>query len=137
MMSIGDLIHIDRINLNNANRELSVKSDGEGESFQKMLKRKVAHMQVSKSEVDSISKKPKDKKMMDLCVQMESILVARMLKEMRKTVHKGELINGGFAEEVFEDMLYDEYAKVMSKTARFGLADMVYQQVAFTENKPV
>ena len=108
MISIRDMIDVDSINLNNANKEFTVKIDGKGESFEKMLKESVSCIQ-KESEVDIPDKKIKDKKIMDLCVQMESILVGRMLKEMRKTVHKGELINGGFAEEVFEDMLYDEY----------------------------
>ena len=30
-------------------------------------------------------------------------------------------------QDVYEDMLYDEYAKKMAATAQFGLADMIYQ----------
>jgi peptidoglycan hydrolase FlgJ len=32
------------------------------------------------------------------------------------------------AGDFFEDMLYDEYAAIMSKTAGFGLADMIVDQ---------
>ena len=70
------------------------------------------------------------KKLKDVCIEMESLFVARMLKEMRKTVHKNEMINGGFAEEVFEDMLYDEYALNISKTANLGLANMLYNEMS-------
>ena len=39
-------------------------------------------------------------------------------------------------EKVFEDMLYDEYSKKMSKSAGFDLADNLYKQMAFLQNLP-
>jgi Rod binding domain-containing protein len=67
----------------------------------------------------------------DQCQEFESIFVKMMLKEMRKTVDKSDsLISGGFAEDIYRDMLDDEYAKSMSKTARFGLADLLYRQLS-------
>jgi len=71
-----------------------------------------------------------DKKLMDACVEMESIFVAKMLREMRNTVHKGEFINGGFAEEIFEDMLYDQYALNLSKNSNLGMAHMLYNELS-------
>jgi flagellar protein FlgJ len=38
-------------------------------------------------------------------------------------------MDGGMAEDIFSDMLYDEYAKSMTKNAGFGLADQVYLQL--------
>ena len=81
-------------------------------------------------EVHSHGKKPVDKKLMNVCVEMESIFVAKMLKEMRKTVPKGEFLHGGFAEEIFEDMLYDEYALDLSKSSNLGLAKMLYDELS-------
>lgn len=79
----------------------------------------------------AISKdKPLDKKLMNACVEMESLFVSKMLKEMRKTVHKGEFLHGGYAEEIFEDMLYDEYALNLSKTSNLGLAKMIYNEMS-------
>ena len=43
--------------------------------------------------------------------------------EMQKTVEKSGLMDGGYAEEIFSDMLTDEYSKTMAKNANFGLAD--------------
>jgi flagellar protein FlgJ len=86
--------------------------------------------------VDDTSEKPdkrvkvKDEKLMNVCIEMESLFVARMLKEMRNTVHKNALLHGGFAEEVFEDMLYDEYALRLSKTSNLGLAKMLYEELS-------
>jgi flagellar protein FlgJ len=63
------------------------------------------------------------------CEEFESIFVNMMLKEMRKTVDKSGLMDGGQAEDIFQDMLYDEYAKDMTRSAGFGLADQVYLQL--------
>jgi Rod binding domain-containing protein len=74
-------------------------------------------------------KKPVDKKLMDACVEYESILVGKMIKEMKKTVHKTEWIHGGHAEEIFEDMLYDQYALELSKNSNLGIAKMLYKEL--------
>jgi flagellar protein FlgJ len=57
-------------------------------------------------------------------------VVKQLLNVMRKTVHKEGLIDGGMSEDIFEDMLYDEYAKKMAETAQFGLAETIYRQVS-------
>jgi flagellar protein FlgJ len=75
-------------------------------------------------------KRVQDKKLMDTCVEMESLFVAKMFKEMRKTVQKNEWLHGGFAEEVFEDMLYDEYALNLSKNTKLGIAGMLYKELS-------
>ncbi len=64
------------------------------------------------------------------CREFESIFAKMMLKEMRKTVDKSGLVSGGWAEDIFQDMLDDEYAKSMSASANFGLADQLYRQLA-------
>ena len=74
--------------------------------------------------------KAMDKKLMETCVEMESIFVAKMFKEMRKSVHKSEWLHGGFAEEIFEDMLYDEYSLNVSKNSKLGLASMLYDELS-------
>jgi Rod binding domain-containing protein len=72
----------------------------------------------------------KKSKLFEQCQEFESIFVKMMLSEMQKTVDKSDdLMNGGWAEEVFQDQLYDEYAKSMTKTANFGLADQLYRQL--------
>jgi flagellar protein FlgJ len=62
----------------------------------------------------------------------EAIFIKQMLDAMRKTLNKEDdlLGNGGIGQDVYEDMLYDEYAKKMSQTAQFGLADSVYRELA-------
>ncbi len=72
----------------------------------------------------------KDSKLFQACQDFEAIFLKQMLNVMRKTVNKGELLNGGFAEDVFEDMLYDEYAKKMAKNSGFGLSEMLYRELS-------
>lgn len=69
-------------------------------------------------------------KLYEQCREFESIFVNMMLKEMRGTVDKSGLIDGGQAEDIFSDMLYDEYAKSMTRSAGFGLADAVYLELS-------
>ncbi|HOP28365.1 MAG TPA: rod-binding protein [Spirochaetota bacterium] len=70
------------------------------------------------------------KKLWDTCVEAESLFVNKMLKEMRKGVEKGEWLHGGFAEEIFEDMLYDEYSLQVSKNSNLGMAKMLYNELS-------
>ncbi|MCH5288861.1 MAG: rod-binding protein [Treponema sp.] len=65
-------------------------------------------------------------------MEMESYIVKQMLSSMRKTVMRA---NGeqNYAEQMYEDMLYDEYAVQMTKSAGFGLADQLYLQLSAGE----
>ena len=81
--------------------------------------------------IEKNSDRPVDEKLMGTCIEMESIMVGKMIKEMRKTLHKEDsLLYGGMAEEIFEDMLYDEYALSMSRTSSNGIAAMLYEQLS-------
>jgi peptidoglycan hydrolase FlgJ len=71
----------------------------------------------------------KGSKLYEQAQEFESLFVKMMLSEMKKTVNKAGLMDGGMAEDIFSDMLYDEYAKSMSKNAGLGLADQVYLQL--------
>ncbi len=65
------------------------------------------------------------------CQDFEALFIKQMLDAMRKTVNKEEdMLNGGMSQDIFEGMLYDEYAKKMAETAQFGLSDMIYRQVS-------
>jgi flagellar protein FlgJ len=72
----------------------------------------------------------KEAKLKEACIEFESILISQMLKGLRATVDKSDLVNGGMAGEMWEDVLYTQYAKNMAKTASFGLAETIYKQVS-------
>jgi flagellar protein FlgJ len=71
-----------------------------------------------------------DKKLKESCQQLEGLLVKQMLTVMRKSVDKSGFIDGGHAEEIFSDMLYDHYADSMSQNGNFGLSKTIYSQLS-------
>jgi peptidoglycan hydrolase FlgJ len=71
----------------------------------------------------------KSSELYKVCLDFEAIFIKQMLNVMRKTVEKEGLLDGGMSEDIFEDMLYDEYANKMAQTAQFGLAETMYIQI--------
>jgi flagellar protein FlgJ len=80
----------------------------------------------------SQTKKPIDKNsdLYKACVDFESLFLKQMLDVMRKSVPKEGLLGGSLGQDIYEDMLYDEYAKKMAETAQFGIAEAIYTQVS-------
>ena len=72
----------------------------------------------------------KSSKLYKVSQEFEAIFIKQMLNVMRKSVNKTGLLDGGMAEEIFEDMLYDEYAQNMAESGSFGIADMIYRQLS-------
>lgn len=77
---------------------------------------------------DHVQSKKIDKtsKLYEKSMELESYFVKQMLSAMRKTVSKSALGGDGFAGQMYEDMMFDEYATSMTKNAGFGLADQIY-----------
>lgn len=73
---------------------------------------------------------PKKKELYDVAVEFQSLFIKIMLNSMRKSLNKeNDILYGGNAQEIFEDMLYDEYAKLYSKHANLPLAKEIYLQL--------
>jgi flagellar protein FlgJ len=86
------------------------------------------------------SKKPvidKTDKLYEQCMELETFLIKTLVKSMRSTVQKSELIDTGFAGEMYEDMLYDEYAKDFARNANFGFAETAYLELTGQRGKLV
>jgi flagellar protein FlgJ len=66
----------------------------------------------------------------EACRDFEAIFIKQMLDSMKKTVPESGLLEGGMAEDIFEDMLYQEYATIISKSGDLGIAEMVYKQLS-------
>ena len=85
----------------------------------------------------SAAKIDKDSKLYQACEDFQAVFIKQMLDTMRKTIDKsGSLAQPNEGEKVFDDMLYDEYAKKMSRSAGFDLADNLYKQMVFLQNIP-
>ena len=91
--------------------------------------------EMSAAEKVSVNRRPvdaaidKNDKLYQACLELETFLVKNLLNGMRNTVQKSNLIDQGFAGKMYEDMLYDEYAKDFTKNAGFGLAEQAYKQL--------
>jgi flagellar protein FlgJ len=77
----------------------------------------------------------KTDKLYEQCEALETFLVKTLITGMRNTVQKSGLVDEGFAGKMYEDMLYDEYAKDFTKNAGFGLADLAYLELTGQRGK--
>ncbi len=57
--------------------------------------------------------------------EFESLFLNLVLKSMRDTVPKNELMDGGNAEDIYKSMLDDEYSKMMAEQRSTGIADNI------------
>ena len=74
---------------------------------------------------------PERKKLYDTATEFQAIFVNMMLKSMRATLKPKEgMFFGGLKQEIFEDMLYDEYGKSLSRNGKFKLADQLYLELS-------
>jgi flagellar protein FlgJ len=97
---------------------------------------KAAEQQTAKA--SSNSKKTvidKTDKLYEQCEALETFLIKNLISSMRSTVQKSDLMDTGFAGKMYEDMLYDEYAKDFSKNANFGFAEMAYMELTGQRGK--
>jgi len=101
------------IDYNNANSKVQEAKQGE---FEKALEKAI-------EEKD-------EKKLKQACNDLEAIFVNIMFKQMRNSVQKSGMFDGGFGEEMYEDMLFDKYAEEVSKSNGIGLGDMLYKQLS-------
>jgi flagellar protein FlgJ len=125
-MEITDILKSENVNINSNPKTITRTKDNK---FQDLLNKSLESKQSNIANNNHYTKKI-DTKLMNTCIEMESIFVSKMLKEMRNTLPKEKLIDGGFAEKIFEDMLYDEYALNLSKTSNLGLGKMIYNELS-------
>lgn len=72
----------------------------------------------------------KTSKLYEKSLELESYFVKMMLSTMKNTIQKSGLMgNDSHASKMYEDMLYDELAVSMTKSAGFGLADQIYMEL--------
>ena len=96
------------------------------QDFNSILEKAVLQNNASDSKNSTIDKTDR---LYELCLELETFLVKNLINSMRNTVQKSGLIDEGFAGKMYEDMLYDEYAKDFTKNANFGLAEQAYLQL--------
>jgi len=102
------------------------KSENNTNEFEGMLKEKINR----NGSVDEKKLSPKEKKLYDSCVEMESLMWKQVLGSMKQTINKFSLLDGGQAEDIFSDFLYEEYSKMMAKNGGANLTNTIYKQIS-------
>ena len=72
-----------------------------------------------------------DVKLKQACQDIETMFIQQMLKQMRATIPKGGLIPESMASEMYQEMLDEEYSKLMASSPNdsLGIADLIYRQL--------
>jgi Rod binding domain-containing protein len=63
------------------------------------------------------------------CREMEALFVHQLLSEMRKSVVKSGLIDGGRAEEIYTSLQDEETAKDIARNDGLGLSSLLFEQL--------
>lgn len=89
---------------------------------------------------ESVLKKASEEKddqgLKEACREFEAYFIHQLFKEMRSTIQPGGLIEKSRGEEIFQDMLDEEYAKNASQGKGMGLGDMLYKQLSKDVKSP-
>ncbi|GAB4175929.1 MAG: hypothetical protein Kow00108_11240 [Calditrichia bacterium] len=68
-----------------------------------------------------------EKEIEEAANQFESLFIYQLLKEMRKTIMKSDLLGDGLGGEIFQSMWDEKIAEAVSRSSRLGIAEMVMQ----------
>jgi flagellar protein FlgJ len=71
-----------------------------------------------------------DKKLKDACVQFEELMIGILYKQMKATILRDENQQKDPGRETYEQWQDEALVKEMAKNGSFGLADMMYKQLA-------
>lgn len=104
------------IMINNINQTKSTMETKKTDEFQKILE----YAQNSNDR----------EKLQSACKNFEQIFTNILLKNMRRTVVDGGLVEKSHARETFEGMLDEEIAKEVSKGQGMGLSKLMYEQLS-------
>jgi len=79
--------------------------------------------------VAHIGENPERQKMFEAARQFENFFLEKMFREMRKNMGKNDILHGGSAEDIFQDMLLTERVNKLTQGATLGLAEQIYTQM--------
>jgi len=113
------------------------RGENNSQSFAEILKQAVSPQSAPQSAESGEPSAPasrravidKSDKLYEQCLELETFIIKTLIGGMRKTIQKSGFIDEGFAGKMYEDMLYDEYAKEYAKNANFGLAEQAYLEL--------
>ncbi|MBC7959645.1 MAG: rod-binding protein [Vallitaleaceae bacterium] len=110
------------IDVTNINSQLS--------GFLSTSAKKTADQGAFEALLNEAVEKKDDAKLKKACQDFEGYYIQQLFTEMRKTVPDGGLLEKSQGNEIYEDMLYEEYSKNISSGKGFGISDMLYKQLS-------
>ena len=100
-------------------------------------------MPLDKSPVGPLNGRPQTDQAAELrkaAEDFEAVFLFQMMKQMRSGMQKEDMFHGGMGEDVFTEMLDEEFSKKMAGRGSVGIADMLYKQLSrqygIEETKP-
>lgn len=69
------------------------------------------------------------KRLMEACEEFESLFTHMLLRSMRRSVPKTDLLHGGLGEDIFQDMMDEKVSSVSARTGQLGLAKTLFRQL--------
>ena len=72
-------------------------------------------------------KTAEEKKLKEACDGFEEIFVHKMFQVMRSSSEKDGMMSGGRGEEIFQDMLDENYSKMITKNGSLGLSRVIFK----------
>ena len=61
--------------------------------------------------------------------EFESMFLTQMLRPMFDSIEKNELFGGGYGEEVWKDLLVDQYGKILAERGNLGVSDAIKSEL--------
>ena len=75
------------------------------------------------------AKKIDEGKLKKACEDFESIFISQMLKEMRKSIPKSGLLDGGNEQDAYLSLFDEAFSKSIAQGGGIGLGKILYQNV--------
>jgi soluble lytic murein transglycosylase-like protein len=101
-----------------------------------MIKRKHKEVKmIQMLDANNINQSDKSIRLASAAVEFERLFAEIMVKEMRKSVKSGGLIQKSTGEEIFTEMLDSEYTKMMVRNGNLGLAKVIVEQMSQMDNE--
>lgn len=80
--------------------------------------------------IETGSGKNRPEELKKTCVDLEALFVSQLLKEMRDTVPKSGLMDGGQAEEIYTSLLDSHLSREIASNGSLEFAKKLYEQLS-------
>jgi flagellar protein FlgJ len=88
----------------------------------------VASIGTGKINIQQADKQQKEQ-LAQACQEFEALFWQQILSQMRRSIPKTGLLSGGAAEDIFQSLRDEEYARTLAKKGPGSLALMLYNQL--------